>query len=345
MKNVNIDNILYNLTNTRTYIMSKPLKNGLLLLANNNISFLITKEEFIRLNPKEVGSEIPITFKKLHFKDEQIQSTYIRYPVVNKIAINYKKFLDNLFKIYTSNSSIALEPLHLIYNLNKTKDEYIIRVMGIKGSLSFEDLFNYIVDFSPNIWEKFKYKKNSNFKNKKERLEYKNVSVQILKNSLKDASLFSEITYEYNPKIKAELLNNYIQSVLFSLENKLKVLVKSFYLKFEVEIENETFKSLRSNRKVIRRSPKFNMPVEFNTINLYKQLEEQENYNETYREAILLSQYEDLIKGLKVIKNKKKPVDNQIKTKFSTNKETDLLKKKTKNMEIKNSVKSYKKGK
>ena len=285
MKKINIDNILYNLINTRAYILSEPNKNGLVLLANNTISFLITKEEFTRLNPQELGSEMPVSFKKLHFKDEQIQSTFIRYPIVNKVSTNYTNFLENLFKIYTTSSSISSESLHLTYNLSKTKEDYTIRVLGIKGSFSFLEVFNNILEFAPFLWEQLN-RKGKTSKRKKE-----NVSDYQL------TSLVNELDALANPLIKAKIIEKYLQSYLLSLDNKLKVLVKSLYVNFEVDVENETFKSLRSNRKITRKSPKFYMPIEFNTMSLENQLKEINHYNEIYKEVNLLSQYENLLKG------------------------------------------------
>lgn len=288
MKKINIDNILYNLTNTRAYILSEPTKNGLVLLANNTISFLVTKEEFARLNPQELGSEMPITFKKLHFKDEQIQSTYIRYPIVNKVATSYTNFLENLFKIYTTTSAIASESLHLSYNISKIKEEYIIRVLGIKGSLSFSDVFNHILEFEPFLWEQL----YSNNKKDKEVSLLDKLSPLELQMAIRVNTLDSLV----NPLIKAKILENYLKSSLLSLDNKLTVFANSLYVSFEVDMEKEIFKSLRSNRKVTRKSPKFHMPIEFNTTSIDTKLKESNYYNEIHKEVTLLSQYENFYK-------------------------------------------------
>jgi hypothetical protein len=292
MKNINIDNLLYNLVNTRAYIMSEPLKNGLVLLANNTVSFLITKEEFARLNTQEPGSEISVAFKKLHFKEEQIQSTYIRYPVVNKVQTTYKDFLQNLFKIYTSQVYINSEPLHLSYNLSKTKDEYLIRVLGITGTIPISEVIDQLVIFVPLFWQQFDLEEYPFIK------KYKECSEKEFEYALEE---FETIV---NPFFKAEVLQNYLKAYMLSLDFKLNVLIRSLNVNFELDVERETYKIRRTNRKAIRYIPKFKMPIEFNVSSLKEQLEEMEMETDFYDEIRILSRYEKIVK--KFIKEERK---------------------------------------
>lgn len=150
MSIVNLNNLLYNLINTRTYLINSFNENEeeLLLLANNNIAFSLTESEFSKFNKtikRNRATSALVGYTLLHLKDEQLQHTYKNYPILSELKVQNSNFLQGIFDILSSKFSSNLTGI-ILY---RSKTGFNIRLFGVIGFISSFEIVNQL----PALWK------------------------------------------------------------------------------------------------------------------------------------------------------------------------------------------------
>lgn len=150
MSIVNLNNLLYNLINTRTYLINSFNENEeeLLLLANNNIAFSLTESEFSKFNKtikKNRAASALVGYTLLHLKDEQLQHTYKNYPILAELKVQNSNFLQGIFDVLASKISSNLTGIVL----SRSKTGFNIRLFGVMGFVSSFEIVNQL----PALWK------------------------------------------------------------------------------------------------------------------------------------------------------------------------------------------------
>lgn len=225
MSIVKLNNLLYNLVNTRTYLINSFNENeeGLLLFANNNIAFSLTEVEFSKFNKtikKNRASSAQIGYTLLHLKDEQLQNSYKNYPTLLELKVQNNNFLQGIFDIISSQFLSNFTGIIL----SRSKKGFNIRVFGVFGYVSSFEIINQL----PFLWKLVSTKtKNSVL------FSYS----YIFKKIVKQLNNFVLIQIKF---LCINILFNYRQQQFLSKRNK-KPYSKWFYkIKFPIHFTNET---------------------------------------------------------------------------------------------------------
>lgn len=270
MKSIKLENLLYNLYTIRTYIVSGVGKKGLVLLANNNVSFFITKEEFEAARaPKKKGAQVAIRFHKLPIIDEYLRQTTDRYPVIQTVKPFTSDFFPNFFAFSGGSSRFVPTFVNLVKNLIKTKDHYVVKVGSLTGLIPLKAMLHQVVQLSSvsvRIFLRELANNHTLFDEFKDSLEYQQFKTR-LRRLPKDAALIIMDFASLTPGgLKELMVKTYLKAYLLTVNYNVMVYLQSLTWQLKGGVLEEKLKRQRKNKIVTARHPTMELPIDLKLV-------------------------------------------------------------------------------